>query len=200
MKKRIILISSLVLVLFIFAIVQITLKVESNKLDDLQEKYENMTVNTKSGELIETLYTYIDDNKFYIKVPSNFKELTLEEIKGKYNGDVPSSVFSNEDTTINVAISLTDNNMKDIRIESYVNYVVSLLNVEMISKEIYKVDNHTVGRLEFISDAVDTKIYNNMICFSYNEKLVIISFNTTIDLKEEWESVGKFIIDSLFFK
>lgn len=200
MKKRIILISSLVLVLLILAIIQITLKVESNKLDDLQEKYENMTVNTRSGELIETLYTYIDDNKFYIKIPKNFKELTLEEINGKYNGDVPSSVFSNEDTTINVAISLTDNNMKDIGIESYVNYVVNLLNVEMISKEIYKVDNHTIGRLEFISDAVDTKIYNNMICFSYNEKLVIISFNTTIDLKEEWEDVGKFIIDSLFFK
>ena len=53
--------------------------------------------------------------------------------------------------------------------------------------------------MKLVSSAYDTNIYNNMLCFSYNGKLVIINFNCTVNLKDEWEKVGDFIIDSLFF-
>ena len=43
------------------------------------------------------------------------------------------------------------------------------------------------------------KIENYLTHFSYEDKLVIITFNCTEALRDEWENVGDFIIDSLFF-
>ncbi len=39
---------------------------------------------------------------------------------------------------------------------------------EIINKYVYEVDGYNIGKIELISNAADTKIYNNMICFSYN--------------------------------
>ena len=71
-------------------------------------------------------------------------------------------------------------------------------NSRIIYSDYYEVDNHNIGKIKYLSNAVDTKIYNNTIFFSYNNKLVLISFNCTKDLQEEWEVVSDFIVDSLF--
>lgn len=88
------------------------------------------------------------------------------------------------------------------QIKEYIEYMNSILKKDnkIINTNFYKVDNHNIGQIKLISTASDTKIYNNMICFSYNNKLVIITFNCTENLKDEWINVGDFIIDSLFFK
>lgn len=191
-----------VIIVAVCIVIQVVIKNEDKRLQEESKKYETLTVETKSGTQIETEYTHIDDEKFYVKIPKNFKQLDYETITTKYNGDVPDVVFSNEETTINVAISMTENKMADNKISEYIDSMEKILknSSEIISKDCYKVDGHNIGKIELISNAADTKIYNNMICFSYNENLVIVTFNCTENLKEEWISVGKFIIDSLFFK
>ena len=159
-----------------------------------------MITETKSGNKIETEYTHIEDKKFYLKVPKNFKQLDYETITQKYNGNVPSIVFSNDETTINIAISLTEDKMANNQIKEFKEQMENLLkdNSEIIETNYYEVDNHHVGQIKLISNATDTQIYNNMIFFSYNDKLVVIAFNCTEELKDEWIKVGDFIIDSLF--
>ena len=104
--------------------------------------------------------------------------------------------------TINIAISLTENKMLDSGIKKYHQYMVELLkdNSEIIDSKTYQVGGYTIGQIKLLSTASDTKIYNNMLCFSYQDKLVIVTFNCTEELKEQWQEVGDFIIDSLFFK
>lgn len=191
-----------VLIVIVCIIIQIVIKNESEKLEKESKKYETLIVETLSGNKIETEYIHIDNENFYIKVPKNFKQLEYETIIKKYNGDVPNLVFSNDETTINIAISTTENKMKDSQIKEYKEYMQELLknHSEIIETNYYNVDNHNIGQIKLISNAADTKIYNNMICFSYNDKLVIITFNCTENLKDEWNNVGDFIIDSLFFK
>lgn len=183
-------------------VIQVVIKEDSKKLEKESQKYETLTTQTKSGEQIETNYMHIEENEFYVKIPTTFKQLDYETINKKYNGDVPNVVFSNDETTINIAISITENEMKNDQIESYKEYMEKMLksNSEIISSNYYKEGNHNIGQIKLISNAVDTKIYNNMIFFSYNDKLVIIAFNCTEELKEEWQNVGDFITDSLFFK
>jgi len=190
------------IIVAICVIIQIVIKNEDKKLESESQKYETLIVETKSGSQIETEYTHIENENFYLKVPKSFKALDYEAITKKYSGDIPDVVFSNDETTINIAISLTENKMKDNQIKAYKEYMEKLLkdNSEIVSTNYYNVDNHNVGQIELISDATDTRIYNNMICFSYNDKLVIIAFNCTENLREEWNNVGRFIIDSLFFK
>lgn len=183
-------------------VIQVVIKEDSKRLEKESQKYETLTTQTKSGEQIETNYMHIEENEFYVKVPTTFKQLDYETINKKYNGDVPNVVFSNDETTINIAISITENEMKNDQIESYKEYMEKMLksNSEIISSNYYKEGNHNIGQIKLMSNAVDTKIYNNMIFFSYNDKLVIIAFNCTEELKEEWQNVGDFITDSLFFK
>lgn len=54
--------------------------------------------------------------------------------------------------------------------------------------------------MKLVSKASDTNIYNHMICFSYQNKLIIMNFNCIERLQEEWFTVGDFLIDSLLFK
>ena len=183
-------------------VIQVVIKEDRKRLEKESQKYETLTTQTKSGEQIETNYMHIEENEFYVKIPTTFKQLDYETINKKYNGDVPNVVFSNDETTINIAISITENEMKNYQIESYKEYMEKMLksNSEIISSNYYKEGNHNIGQIKLMSNAVDTKIYNNMIFFSYNDKLVIIAFNCTEELKEEWQNVGDFITNSLFFK
>lgn len=183
-------------------IIQVVIANDNKKLEKESKKYETLVTQTKSGEQIETQYTHIDENEFYVKIPTNFKQLDYETIIKKYSGNVPNIVFSNDQTTINIAISITENEMKNEQINDYIQYMEKILknNSEIIVTNYYKEGNHNIGQIKLISKATDTNIYNNMICFSYNDKLVIVTFNCTEELREEWENIGDFIIDSLFFK
>lgn len=203
-KKRVgMIIFSVICIIFVVAcvIIQVIVRKDMKELEKESEKYDTLIVETKSGEEVETEYIRVEDNKFFIKVPTSFNQLDYETIIQKYEGNVPGVVFSNDDVSINIAISMTDDNMKNDEIADFKTQMEEILfeNGEIISSDYYTVDNHHVGKIKLISDAEDTRIYNNMIFFSYNDKLVIITFNCTENLKDEWENVGDFIIDSLFF-
>lgn len=191
-----------VIVVLVCIVIQVVIAKKDKDLVKESEKYKTMIAETKSGKKIETEYIHVDDCKFYIKIPKNFKKLNYEEITNKYNGNVPNIVFSNDELTINIAISVTDNKMADTEIKAYQEYIEDLLksNNEIMETKNYQVDNHNIGKIRLISKTTNTNIYNNMIFFSYQGKLVIITFNCKEELKEEWKSVGDFIIDSLFFK
>ena len=191
-----------VVIVMVCVLIQMVIKNENKKLEKESQKYKALVVETTGGQKIETEYIHVDDKKFYIKIPKSFKQLDYQTIIKKYNGDVPNVVFSNDETTINIAISTTENEMKDSQIKEYKEYMENLLkdNSEIVETNYYNVDNHNIGQIKLISNATDTKIYNNMIFFSYSDKLVIINFNCTEALKYEWDRVGDFIIDSLFFK
>lgn len=195
-----ILIGIIILIVIISGMIYINLNKSIKEVERENEKLKTLEVKTKSNQEIMTLYTRIDNEKFFIKIPTNFKQLDADTISQKYYGDVPQTVFSNEDDTINILINMTTDEMSNDDIKSYHDEMLKLLgdNSRIIYSDYYEVDNHNIGKIKYLSNAVDTKIYNNTIFFSYNNKLVLISFNCTKDLQEEWEVVSDFIVDSLF--
>jgi aspartyl-tRNA synthetase len=182
-------------------VIQATVKNEDKKQEAESQRDEILIVESNSGNIIETEYVHID-NKFYLKIPKNFNQLDYDTIIGKYGGDVPDIVYSNDDININIAVSLTENPMKNSQIEEFTKYMEKLFEgySEIVDTNYYTVSNHNVGQIKLISNAIDTKVYNNMIFFSYHDKLVIVTFNCTDKLKDEWSSVGDFIMDSLSFE
>ncbi len=203
-KKKVsfIIVGICIFIAIICSIITFILNKDTERLEQESKKLDTLVVKTKSGTEIETEYTHVEENKFYIKVPKEFKQLSYEDILKKYSGEVPKIVFSNDSMSVNIAISITDNEMKDSEIDHYKKYMENILQCDskIIDNKSYKVDGHTIGQLKLISKAEDTEIFNNMIFFSYHDKLVIVTFNCTDDLKSEWEEVGDFVIDSLFFK
>lgn len=203
-KKKVsfIIVGICIFIAIICSVITFLLNKDTERLEQESKKLDALVVKTKSGTEIETEYTHVEENKFYIKVPKEFRQLSYEEIIKKYNGEVPKIVFSNEEMTINLAISMTDNEMKDNTIDKYLEYMKTLLekNSDIVESKSYKVDGHTIGEMKLVTKAVDTNIYNHMLFFSYRDKLVIITFNCTEELRNDWEPVGDFIIESLFFK
>lgn len=189
-------------IVVVCVIIQIVMNNETAKLEKEGEKFDTLVVETPSGVSIETEYTRVDGEDFFFKVPTSFKRLDDETLDEKYAGDVPSLVFSNDDTTVNLAINLTENELDNAEIKDYYDFFLTLSEEygEILDSEYYNLSDHNIGRIKWVSNIEEEKIYNDMLFFSNDGELVILAFNCPENLKTEWENVGDFLLDSLFFK
>ena len=173
------------------------LQKQQQELDELA----NMQAATKSGEAVEMELFSFADGRFFLKLPKSFAPMDESLIAVKYpSGNAPTHVFTNEQTTINVALNITENNMPDDEIAQYIKYMEQELeNMEVLSSGVTEKSGRQIGQISFRSAAVDTDIYNHFLAFSDDGKLVLITFNCTVDLQDEWQPVGDFILESLHF-
>ena len=185
-------------VLIIWAIITIP---NITKTENLSEIENTLVITTNNGNNIETQYEMFDG--FKIKIPSEFKIMSDEILNVKYpNGNAPSLVYTNDKTTINVALVMNDVTMKNNQIEEYVKTMES--TYKNYSKDVklnfWERNNHKIGEMEFTTQGSDTEIYNHIITFSVNDKLRLVNFNCTKEQMNEWQKVSKFIMDSIMFE
>ena len=174
------------------------LQKQQQELDELA----NMQAATKSGKTVEMELFSFSDGRFFLKLPKSFAPMDESLIAVKYpSGNAPTHVFTNEQTTINVALNITENNMPDDEIALYIKYMEQELegSMEILSSGITEKAGRQIGQISFRSAAVDTDIYNHFLAFSDDGKLVLITFNCTVNLQDEWQPVGDFILQSLHF-
>ena len=187
-----------IVVLIVWAIITIP---NITKTENLSEIESTLVITTNKGNNIETQYEMFDG--FKIKIPSEFKIMSDEIVNVKYpNGNAPSLVYTNDKTTINVALVMNDVTMKNSQIEEYVKTMES--TYKSYSKDIklnfWERNNHKIGEMEFTTKGSDTEIYNHIIAFSVNDKLRLVNFNCTKEQISEWQEVSKFIVDSIMFE
>ena len=185
-------------ILIIWAIITIP---NITKTENLSEIENTLVITTNKGNNIETQYEMFDG--FKIKIPSEFKIMSDEIVNVKYtNGNAPSLVYTNDKTTINVALVMNDVTIKNSQIEEYVKTMES--TYKNLSKDVkinfWERNNHKIGEMEFISEGSDTEIYNHIITFSVNDKLRLVNFNCTKEQMSDWKEVSKFIMDSIMFE
>lgn len=164
---------------------------------------ETFEVTINDGVVIKTKYYTFDNDNFYLKIPKEFNSMSSDLLNVKYpNGNVPTYVLTNDEATINVVVNVTKDKMNNESITPFLENMKQTLSTssKIIESNIYEKENHNIGEIKFISKAVDTDIYNHMIIFSLDDTLRIVSFNCTKELKDNWESVGEFVIDSLTFR
>lgn len=171
------------------------------KTENLREIENTLVITTNKGNNIETQYEMFDG--FKIKIPSEFKIMSDEIVNVKYpNGNALSLVYTNDKTTINVALVMNDVAMKNSQIEEYVKTMES--TYKNYSKDVklkfWERNNHKIGEMEFTTEGSDTEIYNHIITFSVNDKLRLVNFNCTKEQMSEWQEVSKFIMESIMFE
>ena len=187
-----------IVVLITWAIITIP---NITKTENLSEIETTLVITTNKGNNIKTQYEMFDG--FKIKIPSEFKIMSDEIVNVKYpNGNAPSLVYTNDKTTINVALVMNDVTMKNNQIEEYVKTMES--TYKNYSKDVklnfWERNNHKIGEMEFTTQGSDTEIYNHIITFSVNDKLRLVNFNCTKEQMNEWREVSKFIVDSIMFE
>jgi hypothetical protein len=118
-------------------------------------------------------------------------------------GHRPSEVYTNERGTINVALNHTQNKATEANLPDVKKAMETQFNrapFTFIKSELKEMNGSQFVILEFISPAVDTKIYNLMAIASLEGRLVMTTFNCTEAERKEWEPVGKKIISSITLK
>lgn len=174
-----------------------------NKPNNNEELLKTLSITTNKGNVIETEYE--DMGEFSIKIPKEFELMSDEALAIKYsNGNLPTMAYTNENGTINIVFNLNDVNMKDSNIKTYIKQMEDIykqyIDAETMNVEYFKIANHQIGQIEFVSSAPDTDIYNRLVAFSVNGKLRIVSFNCTEQYVDEWKEVSEFIIGSIIFE
>lgn len=203
MKKKIIMIVTILC--FIIAGGLFTLNhfinKDTEKLKEESKIYEALDITLKNKEVVKTKYYNIDDGSFFIKIPESFLPMDEEIVNLKYpNDNRPNIVYTNEETTMNVAISLSDVSIKDNQIGNYLETLKDTFKeYKDVQTNSFKRDKHTLGEISFTSTATDTDIHNHMLVFSNHGKLVIVTFNCTKELQENYKDLGDFIVNSIMF-
>ena len=178
------------------------------RTSDKSDKLKQLIVTTESGQKIQTEYSTIKKGKFFIKVPTQFVEMSKEDMKAIYQDDTLDKVYTSEDKLVNIIMNVTDKDIKDEDISSFRAEEVN--NIEKsysfnnftfnprpsdLKSEIREIDNHNVASIEYQDD---TKYYHRLY-FAYEGKLAIVSFICSLDIINEWHPVDTFIMDSLYF-
>lgn len=143
------------------------------------------------------------DDKIELKVPIDFNVMSEELLQVKYPAsNRPTLVYSNETGGINVAFNHTPNQANQEAIASIEQNLVQVFKTNFPTAEwkdhgTKEINGRQVGYLEMITPALDTDIYNLLFFTDVEGKLLICTFNCTIEHLNSWESTAHEIMSSL---
>lgn len=146
------------------------------------------------------------EGRITLKVPSGFKPMKEEMLRLKYPLESrPTMVFTNEAGSINVALNHTRHKADQEMIMAYKdNLVQTFRNVypaaEWKDSGLTEINGRKTGFLELVTPAVDTDIYNLLFFTDLEDRLLICTFNCTLEKMKDWVPVGKEIMNSLIVK
>jgi hypothetical protein len=144
--------------------------------------------------------------KVEIILPKQFNLMPEEMLKLKYPTDRrPTIVYSNETGTVNIAFNHTASKATQEQIEVYKNTFISTFKAsyptaEWKSTGVKQINGKKVGFIELVTPAIDTKIYNFMFFTNFEGRLLLCSFNCTVEQQSAWVEAAQKISNSLTIK
>jgi len=151
----------------------------------------------------ELTKTSVLNGKVALLIPQEFGLMSEDMKQRKYPSQArPPIVYTNAATTINVAINHTSGEMPEASMPVLRSYLDGVLKNQYptatwLRSEAVSRNGRTLVFYDFRAPALDTTIRNIMVAASLEGRLLLVTFNCTIAEEEEWESLGKRIIDSI---
>lgn len=162
------------------------------------DKLKTLVVSTTSGRKVQTEYASIEGNDFFVKVPTEFKEMSFDNKAAKYPDHIPPKVYTDENNIVTVTLDLTKEKISNDEIVNYKNKRAEYFkeNATLKDAKIFKTDGHNIARIEYM----EKDMYYQVIYFSYSGYLGIVTFSCSMDALGEWAPVGNFVIESIYFE
>lgn len=157
---------------------------------------------TIDGEVIPFTLRTLLDNKIAIILPKQFTAMPVEQVKLKYPFEQrPDPIFTNEQMTINIGFTYTDEELDGLEMNHYKDAIVLMLKqtqriLEWYEDGVQEIHETTVGYAEFLTPALGTGIYNLMFFTALEGKVLIGTFNCTEAEMETWQPVAHRILGS----
>lgn len=136
-----------------------------------------------------------------LNLPAAMRFMTQQEIRGKYS-QVPQAAFTDSTITVNLIVNHAPNPVTRATLPAVLAQVSQQIRqatpiVEWLREEIIPVKGRPVGVLSFVSQAIDTQIYNMMFMTEVDGRLWIASYNCTIDKMERGQADANAMVRSL---
>ena len=135
--------------------------------------------------------------------PKGFKVMSPAFIQIKYpRGNAPSNVFTNESTETTIAFGLRAKSLPQNQIEvtgkqfaeAYKRVVGGF---ELKVNKVAKIAGQKWIQLEFISNTIDSKVYNIMLITGYKNQMLVFNFNSTLKEFKQYEPAIRKSINSI---
>ncbi len=129
-----------------------------------------------------------------------------ELLKVKYPGERrPTLVYTNESATVNIAFNHIASKATQQALEQYRKVLAATVknnypDAAWEANEIRTINNRKVGVIIVTTEAVDTKIFNQLFFTDVDGRLLIGTFNCTVKEKAEWKATAERILNSLVVK
>jgi hypothetical protein len=139
-------------------------------------------------------------------VPVEFTQMSAEMIQKKYpSANRPNLVFTNAQTTVNVALEHTShplgvNDLPKAQESIRSTFKSSYPSAKWFRDEIKSINGRSFFVIDIRTPAVDTQVRNIMAGTSLDDRLFIASVNMTMALEAEWLSVANQIVESITIK
>ena len=141
------------------------------------------------------------NNKLRLSVPDYFTEMSSAMKHSKYpRGNSPDVVYTDEDGAVNVALNYTTAAMSDNDIATMQSRLLQQLqaaNPIDLTTRTETINGSEFAVFEFMSQAIDTRVYNLMFLTELDGRMLLGTFNCTESLKDEWQPRAKEILASV---
>lgn len=152
---------------------------------------------------IELVPKTVLDGQVTILLPKDWRPMSESLIKIKYPGPRPPQyVYSDISGGISLAITATDSRATAEQLEQYKSVLKSQLEqaypeATWEGEGIKMVHGKKLGYFKLMTDAADTRIFNQMFFTDMKGKLVLMSFNCVENKLKPWRPVADSIMNSL---
>jgi len=136
--------------------------------------------------------------------PIGFQVMAAEGIRIKYpNGNAPQYVVTSESTETTIAVDTRYRNLPQSELKAWSNELESSIKkvAQIRSNKIVQLAGQKWVQIEFISDAIGSKIYNILLTTGLKGKqMVVFNFNSSLKEFKRYEPDLRKSIQSITLK
>jgi len=148
----------------------------------------------------------INEGAISFNAPDGFELMSEQLIMIKYpNGNPPSNALINDSTETSIVFDLRGGELPQSDIEktrmAYESaYKRMVGGFELKVNKTAKIAGQKWAQLEFISNTIDSKVYNIFLITGYKKQMLIFNFNSTLKEFEKYEKKFRKSIKSIKLK
>ncbi|MFJ5789265.1 hypothetical protein ACIP9G_04195 [Lysinibacillus sp. NPDC093197] len=158
---------------------------------------------TIEDEIIEFAELRFYDNQIRMSIPTTFEEMETDLKDIKYpSSRRPDYIYTSVSTSINVTMKIMEQQLQEEELEDFTETMMTILqklqpDAEMLDIGMKEVNGLQIGYFDFISKALDNKIYNLMFLFIAGDNVATGSVNCLKKEMNIWQPVAYGMLETI---
>ncbi|MCS1394013.1 hypothetical protein NXZ77_20790 [Lysinibacillus boronitolerans] len=158
---------------------------------------------TIEDEIIEFAESSFYEDQIRMFIPTAFEEMEPELMDIKYpSSRRPDYIYTSESTSINITMKMMEQQIQEEELEDFTHTMMNILrklqpDADMLDIGIKEVDGRQIGYFDFITKALDSKIYNLMFLFMVGDNVATGSVNCLKTEMPIWQPIAYGMMESI---